>query len=172
MPKSNPVNSETTAVKARTHGSNLIGAPCGMLSPAILGKSPTAANATITPSKPPARERRTLSVRSCRITRPRLAPIAVRMATSLPREAARASKRSVSYTHLDVYKRQRRGRPPRMRRIRSRGGIAKRAKSAGRQREPISSSAQTHNCGLCRKCTEARTRTKSSFRTSLRPGPK
>ena len=50
------------------------------------------------PKPPPARASRRLSVKSCRITRPRVAPSAERMANSCVRAVERASRRFATFT--------------------------------------------------------------------------
>ncbi len=65
----------------------------GCVSTIALLKSRTPSHATPTPRAPPASDSRKVSERNCRTTRKRLAPSAVRIATSLLRTVARARSR-------------------------------------------------------------------------------
>jgi hypothetical protein len=76
-----PVSAETAAVNASTRASSVTPFIRGKVGPAATIRSIPHA-ATSSPSAPPAAESSRLSVSSCRTTRVRLAPSAVRMAIS------------------------------------------------------------------------------------------
>ena len=71
------------------------GSACGRMP--MLARVPHAASNT--PRTPPVTANRMLSVRSCRTTRPRLAPRAARIANSRVRPVERASRRLAMLTH-------------------------------------------------------------------------
>ena len=92
-PNSTPVKSETSSVNASTWPSTLTSRMRGSSSwPSELSAS-VAQKASKRPAAPPSAASRTLSVRSWRRMRPRLAPSAARMAISRRRAAARTNKR-------------------------------------------------------------------------------
>ena len=96
-PNKAPVNTETPSVNTNTRQSSVMPDPCspirGIL-PGLIESSPrTPKYPRPRPSRPPASDNKTLSVSSCRIRRPRPAPIAARMAISRCRMVARASRR-------------------------------------------------------------------------------
>ena len=71
------------------------GSICGMMS----ARRRMAQGAIASPSAPPASERRALSIRSCRMIRPRPAPRASRIATSFCRAVERAIIRLATFAH-------------------------------------------------------------------------
>ena len=90
IPDVHATRSATVSTRQSKLKSTLSGMP--RKAPTLLVNQSTSSEATPIATLPPARARTTPSVSSCRTRRPRRAPIAVRIATSRPRVAARASK--------------------------------------------------------------------------------
>jgi hypothetical protein len=88
-------------VKANTRKSTGASPECNTASASGACDASTVASdcAIIRPTAAPATASSTLSVSSCRTSRPRLAPIAARIDTSRVRPADRASSRFATFTH-------------------------------------------------------------------------
>ena len=107
-PKSRPAASATPTVTASTDPSNPIWSSRGRFAPrarsrrlrlvASTRRSATPPNAIAVPMMPPRSDSSALSVRNCRIRRPRDAPTARRTAISRSRVAIRASSRLATLT--------------------------------------------------------------------------
>ena len=95
-PNSRPAATDRPAANASTTPSRATSARPGTFRGTRDGAARTIPAATATPAAPPAAPRSTLSVSSCRATRPRPAPSAPRMASSRRRAMPRARSRPVT----------------------------------------------------------------------------
>jgi hypothetical protein len=98
-PEVMPVSSVATEVKASTRPSIVTSRSRGIVSGPMTPSQLTTHHPAMSPSVPPIRASRRLSVSSCRIIRSRPAPSAARRAISLPRLAARESCRLATLAH-------------------------------------------------------------------------
>ena len=94
-----PVASATAIVKTSAVASRRVSASLGNDCAAIVDSTETPTRASATPSAAPTSDSTTLSVNICRISRPRLAPSAVRMPISRSRADARTSSRFATFVH-------------------------------------------------------------------------
>ena len=101
-PKAMPVPMATAAVNSNTRQSSPTSATRGNDAGLSASRASMPQPANSTPSPPPMRERTRLSVSSCRTSRQRLAPSAVRMAISFWRAAARASSRLATLAQVMI----------------------------------------------------------------------
>ncbi len=92
-PKMTPVRTETITVKASTRPSKLTSPRRGMSAGLSATRRSVSQRASSSPSPPPRRESRTLSVMSWRMMRRRVAPSATRSANSRRRATERAKSR-------------------------------------------------------------------------------
>ena len=98
-PKSSAVGTRSASVAARTVTLSVTGELVGIDSGTLATIASSDSHASSTPSAPPISASTALSVSSCRIKRPRPAPIDARTASSDCRAAPRASSKPATLTH-------------------------------------------------------------------------